>query len=118
MLRWDRLSPEELYQLDLTQSKSGQRFVILRHANDAKHPETVTQSLPYSGTLLTQWMRQNIISEMVELEAGWKYVEEAHGGWITEDEFEFMFMSPEEKSANAEEALPWINGMPPRLPPK
>lgn len=118
MLRWDRLKPDELYQLDLTQSETGQRHVILRHASDDKHPETVTQSLPYSGTHFTQWMRENIISEMVELEAGWKYVEEAHGGWVTEDEFEFIRMPPDEKSAIAEEALPWINGLPPKLPPK
>jgi hypothetical protein len=118
MLRWDRLKPEELYQLDLTQSKSGQRHLILRHANDEGHPESVTQSIPYSGALLTQWMRQNILSEMVELEAGWKFVEEAHGGWVTEDEFEFMFMDADEKKLIPKEAQPWINDLPPRLPPK
>jgi len=89
MLRWDRLVESELYVLDLTQRDDGIRRLKLRLATDDPHDHTVFVSQKYDGKSLCDWANSLTLAKNVKLESGDSFVEEAHGGWLTTQEYEF-----------------------------
>ena len=89
MLRWNQLTDSDLYVLDLIQHENGLRQLKLRRATDERHENTVFVSHAYSGEELKRWMRELTLSKNAKLENGSTFVEEAHGGWFTKEEFAF-----------------------------
>ena len=118
MLRWNKLIDTEQYVLDLTQHESGIRKIKLRSANDERHVDTVLISRAYTGAELKRWMRELALTKNVELENGGTFVEEAHSGWFTSEEFAFRRLPSELKNQIPPEEWPWFNGKPPLIPPK
>lgn len=118
MLRWDRLEDDVMYVLDLIQHENGVRSTRLRRAADREHENTVLVSEPHLGRDLKQWVNELTLTKYVSLEGGGKFVEEAHGGWLTQEEFEYWRLSEDARMHLPESDPPWVNGKPPLLPPK
>lgn len=110
-LRWDEITDEELYVIDLLQHSDGRRSTRIRRVSDQKQKSAVLSTKQYKGLDLTRWQRELSLTQHVELTTGGGFVEEAHGGWLTDAEFEW-WRGPRDTEPE------WFDGVPPLFPPK
>jgi len=110
-LRWDELGDAHLYVIDLIQYPDGLRRIRLRRETDEPHRSAVLRTKPYTGANLAMWANDLTLTANVELLSGGSFVEEAHGGWMTDAEFGW-WRGPRDTAPK------WFNDIPPKLPPK
>lgn len=99
------------YFVALTQSKCGKRSYELCEMGANPVGEDVvftTEVVPYE---LLFWRRIPDIADTVKLTNGKRFYVEAHNVWFTEEEA--MALDEDDEGD-----IPWLNGIPPQLPPK
>lgn len=111
---WSYALPErDLFVLDLIQLADGQRLIIPRKPDAPPHVDRVFSTKAYFGDDLMSWRAYLQLPKYVELEDGNKFLLEAHGAWLTLEEGEYLF-----RGATSSASPPWVNGIPPSLPPE
>lgn len=114
MWRRDEVHEEVEYRVCLCQAKSGRRTYALHvaHGDLPLPPETifVTDIVPIELLLSGHIPR---ISETIRLTTGERFFIEAHNVWFTSTEMQAL-----ESNDHDWEAVPWVNGLWPLLPPR
>ena len=103
------VNEEKQYFVALIQSSDGERSYELCEAGVRPVSEDVvftTEIVPYE---LLFWRRIQEISETIKLTNGKRFYVEAHNVWFTEEEV----LALDDDSDD----VPWVNGIPPTLPP-
>ena len=109
---WQRtdVKPDMQYQVALCQSASGRRYYALCPAGASPPNADSVLLTEITPNDLLWWSRFEEISETVRLTNGERFFVEAHGVWFTTKEWEALDLD--------EDHVPWLNGLPPVLPPK
>jgi len=110
----DDVDERQQYQIALCQAESGRRTYALHLANSDR-------PLPQGTVLLTEIvpielvLKRSIprIVECVRLTTGEPFFVEPHNIWFTSQEWRALDESDDDWTA-----VPWLNGIPPLLPPK
>ena len=100
------------YRVALCQSSTGQRTYKLQLLDEAQLPPDaalVTNEVPTDLLL-----RRDVhgIAEAVRLNDGSRFWTDAHGVWLTQEEWDALGARVDHA------AVPWLNGIPARFPPK
>lgn len=105
------LAPEDEYCLVL-QQHGPRRWIeiVASGAHDAESRSLRTECVKGSVLLETEWM---LLGEVLRLTTGEQFLVEAHGGWVTEQEYAAV-----RKLGWESEEVPWAFGVRPTLPPR
>jgi hypothetical protein len=114
----ENLVEDDLHVLDFLQLPSGIRKLKPRRAEEPTHEYAVFTSHPCLGKELREWRAYGQLARNVRLISGESFVLEAHGAWLTNEEFEFWRLPSAEQEKVSLGERPWINGMPPLFPEK
>lgn len=114
---WNRfgLDPHETYVVELCQDpSSGRRYTKYKVVPGGIPDQfAVLETSPASGSAFIEWGFYKY-SKHLKLSDGQAFGFDAHGVWLTSVEIDYMVHEPAPESTEA----PWVNGIPPRLPPK
>jgi hypothetical protein len=110
--RWNRfgLDWDKQYVVELCQEPEGKRYTRYREADAVPGPFAVRETIPASGKQFVDWGFYTY-AEHLPLTDGTRFDFEAHGTWLTADEIAHWMKD------GAHDATPWLNGIPPLLPP-
>jgi hypothetical protein len=112
VLQWIQLDNDKPYVLDLVQLANGARYLQPRLPDAPITPHTVFSTCVATGRELRELV--TLRPSRVKLQNGEDFAVEAHGVWMTIPEANALFDG--KLPANGLE--PWVNQMPPLLPPK
>ena len=99
------------YYVALCQSEHGHRYYELCEVGTQPvSPDAVLQTHEVPNPLLVA-RNFRAISDAVKLTNGRRFYVEAHGVWLTEEEFEAL-------EEDEEREVPWLNGIAASFPPK
>ena len=116
---WNRfgLKKDAIYVVELCQKPTGERYTKYREVTAGEHdPCCVLETESAPGSQFIEWGFYEYAKHL-RLQDGRDFVFEAHGIWMTQEEAEYLTRRLR-GTAGAVEQPPWINGIPPRLPPK
>lgn len=82
-----QLNSKDIYVLDLIQEPSGVRFLRPRLQSQPREIFAIFTSRPHTGADLMLWRSENSIAENVQLADGSRLILDAHGAWLTQEEF-------------------------------
>jgi hypothetical protein len=111
VLQWVQMKDYDNYVADLVQLPNGSRYLQPRRPDDEVTPHTVFTTCIATGRELRDCQTGNVC---VRLTSGEKFAMDAHGIWMTIPEVRALFTD----SPTDNEHPPWVNGLPPRFPPK
>lgn len=116
MLYWGQLDPEMLYVIDLMQWPDGTRGVRFRTPEARPHEHAVLQSKVYSGARLQRFGRERFCSTDIQTADGRSFGLDPHDIWMTQEEAEYWRANHSQAALDSPQA-PWVNHLPPQLPP-
>ena len=107
------LKNRSLYVVELCQDAEGGRYTKYREINaEPSDPNMVFETESAHGSQLAEWGYK--YSRYLRLSNGERFGFEDGRTWMTETEIEFMRRKVRGLAVEGE-ALPWVNGIPPRL---
>jgi hypothetical protein len=116
---WNRFGVKKnrFYVVELGQRPDGSRYTSYRDVQAGEHDfHFVLETEPAPGWQFVEWGFYKY-AEHLRLTTGERFGFEAHGIWMTEGEAAYLRRRVLSESSKGE-SPPWVNGIPPRLPPK
>jgi hypothetical protein len=116
---WNRfgLRKDATYVVELCQKQTGERYTKYREIGSGEHdPHCVLETEPALGSQFIEWGFYEYAKHL-RLADGREFGFEAHGIWMTREEVEYKLRRVR-GTLGKDEQPPWVNGIPPRLPPK
>ena len=112
---WNRfgLNADAMYVVELCQQPTGGRYTKYREISHGEHdPNCVLETEAATGAQFINWGFYEYAKHL-KLSDGSNFGFEAHGIWMTEAEMKCILGRRREETPP-----PWVNGIPPMLPPK
>jgi hypothetical protein len=116
---WNRfgLKKDASYVVVLCQKVNGERYTMYREVGGGEHDlHCVLETEPALGSQFIEWGFYEY-SKHLKLTNGSEFAFEEHGIWMTRDEVENNLRRVR-GTLGQNEKPSWVNGIPPRLPPK
>lgn len=111
------MKKEATYVVELCQKPTGERYTKYREAGSENHdPHCTLETEPALGSQFIEWGFYEYAKHL-RLADGREFGFEAHGIWMTREEVECKIRRVR-GTLGKDEQPPWVNGIPPLLPPK
>ena len=110
------LDDDQYYVLDLCQTPSGMRWIEWRSPSESPAPSATLTTIALSGARLRSFLHSRQICGDVTTEDGDQFGLDPHNVWMLLDEV-MHCRYIRENDLPWDTDGPWVNGIPPQLPP-